>query len=368
MDLEFHQLDLRYEGLRVRRPERERRLLSSLAERGQQVPMVVIALPAERDRYVLIDGYKRLRALRKLGRDTVRVTVWAMEESEALVLDRSLRRSEAETALEQGWLLRELHEHWAMRLEDLARQFDRSESWVSRRLALVKELPDSVQEWVREGRIGSHAAMKYLVPMARAKVQDCLRLAQEIARHRFRTREVEALYVGWRDGSFSLRQRILQDPQLFLRARREMAQEEPVATVQAWSATLDRLADSAQRVQQQWHEVSAALGPAEKQNSWECLQTVLEGLHRLSESIGKEKEKQHVVSSSTYHHSGIASSGSEQASYRTDPEAFAVGRSQGHWIGLGGSAPHRPLGKSRALSAGDPATLCLLPGEPGPSP
>src|SRR5439155_1407258 len=36
MELEFHQLDLRYERLRVRQPARERRLLASLADPGQQ--------------------------------------------------------------------------------------------------------------------------------------------------------------------------------------------------------------------------------------------------------------------------------------------------------------------------------------------
>ena len=75
MELEFHQLDMRYEGLRVRRPERERRLLSSLAERGQQVPIVVIGLTEEANRFLVIDGYKRIRALRRLGQDTVRATV-----------------------------------------------------------------------------------------------------------------------------------------------------------------------------------------------------------------------------------------------------------------------------------------------------
>jgi len=87
MNLEFHQLDLRYEGLQVRRPDRERRLLASLAERGQQIPIVVIALTDEPNRFLVIDGYKRIRALRRLGHDTVRVTVWDMEETEALVLD-----------------------------------------------------------------------------------------------------------------------------------------------------------------------------------------------------------------------------------------------------------------------------------------
>ena len=39
VELEFHQLALRYERLRVVRPEAERRLLASLAEVGQQVPL-----------------------------------------------------------------------------------------------------------------------------------------------------------------------------------------------------------------------------------------------------------------------------------------------------------------------------------------
>src|SRR5215469_11122027 len=42
VQLEFHQLELRYERLRMVRPEQERRLLASLAEVGQQVPIVVV--------------------------------------------------------------------------------------------------------------------------------------------------------------------------------------------------------------------------------------------------------------------------------------------------------------------------------------
>lgn len=57
MELEFHQLDLRYEALRVRRADVERWLLGSLSESGQQVPIVVVALSDEPVRYVVIDGY-----------------------------------------------------------------------------------------------------------------------------------------------------------------------------------------------------------------------------------------------------------------------------------------------------------------------
>ena len=43
MNVELHQLDLRYEKLRTHKPEAERKLVGSLAEIGQQVPVVVVA-------------------------------------------------------------------------------------------------------------------------------------------------------------------------------------------------------------------------------------------------------------------------------------------------------------------------------------
>src|SRR5213592_3597944 len=134
MKLEFHQLDRRYEHLRARSPERQRCLLASIAASGQQTPVIVVGIANQPERYPVIDGYKRIAALQQLGRDTVDAVVWPMNEVQALVLDRSLHWSEPESALEEGWLLAELEQRFGYGLEDLARQFDRSVSWVSRRL------------------------------------------------------------------------------------------------------------------------------------------------------------------------------------------------------------------------------------------
>src|SRR5664280_3579815 len=133
MQLEFHQLDRRGEHLRVRRPERQRRLLASLATAGQQTPIVVVAVAGQVDRYLVIDGYQRIAALQQLGRDTVEAVVWSLSEVEALLLDRSMRWGDHETALEEGWLLVELEQRFGYELEEVARRFDRSTSWVSRR-------------------------------------------------------------------------------------------------------------------------------------------------------------------------------------------------------------------------------------------
>jgi ParB-like chromosome segregation protein Spo0J len=89
-----------------------------------------------RPSFILIDGYKRVRALKRLARDTIRATSWQMAEPEALLLERSLRRG-SEDALDQAWLLAELQERYHWSLEELARRFERSKSWVSGRLALL---------------------------------------------------------------------------------------------------------------------------------------------------------------------------------------------------------------------------------------
>src|SRR3974377_337039 len=183
MQLEFPQRDRRWEHLRVRHPGRQRRLLASLAESGQQTPIVVVATEGAAERYVVIDGYKRIAALEQLSRDSVEAVVWPMSEAAAVVLDRSLRLSEHETTLEVGWLLAELEQRFGYSLDELARRFDRSVSWVSRRLALVELLPESIQQQVRDGQILAQVAMKFLAPAARKSLDDCQRMAAIFAEH-----------------------------------------------------------------------------------------------------------------------------------------------------------------------------------------
>ena len=57
MQLEFHQLNLQWEHLRVREPHRQLHLLASLAESGQQTPIVVVTAKEANDRYLVIDGH-----------------------------------------------------------------------------------------------------------------------------------------------------------------------------------------------------------------------------------------------------------------------------------------------------------------------
>jgi len=259
MELEFHQLERRYEALRRRDPERERRLVASLAERGQQQPIVVVT--GEDGRLAVVDGYKRVRALQTLRQDTVLATRWELGEADALVLERLMRAGDADDALEQGLVLRELRERFALTEAELAERFDKSVSWVSRRLALLEALPAEAQESVRGRKIGAHAAAKYLVPLARAKREECVALVKALAPRTATSREVASLYEALVSGSEQTRALVLRDPWLFLRAQAEAkrAKQRERTPHEVLLGELGAVAGIARRARRRLGEVAAQL-------------------------------------------------------------------------------------------------------------
>jgi ParB-like chromosome segregation protein Spo0J len=146
VEIDLHQFDLRHRDLRIIDGDRRRRLIGSLAEIGQQVPVVVIA---EGDRFVLIDGYLRVDALARLHRDTAIATTWTMPEIDALVHHRHLAVA-GRTALEDAWLLGRLRQH-GLSMDQIGRRLCRSKSWVSHRLGLLDALVGDREEAQKSG-------------------------------------------------------------------------------------------------------------------------------------------------------------------------------------------------------------------------
>lgn len=366
MQLEFHQLDRRWEHLRVRRPHRQRRLMASLAESGQQTPIVVILSPDHRGRYLVIDGYKRIAALEQLGRDTVEAVVWPMGEAEALLLERSLRFSEHETALEQGWLLAEMEQRFGYGLDELARRFDRSVSWVSRRLALVELLPEAIQQQVREGKISAHVAMKFLVPVARINLEDCQRMAAAFAQHHCNTRQAGQLYAAWRGGPPVIRQRLLDEPALFFKAQR---QAEPKATAAPAAELLRDLEMAAAIVNRATRRLAGAaeMDGQQREATRRQIERMENQLRRLAGRIPQEQE-QHVEPSATHHDSGTERPGREPTRDRADVGNLPSDGAQSSAIKLEHGPGDIAGRESRTLPATDPGAFQHLQGESRASP
>jgi ParB/RepB/Spo0J family partition protein len=366
MDLEHHQLILRYEHLRVRCPERERRLLAALAEHGQQMPIVVVA-SEESGRFVVVDGYKRIRAMRRLGCDVVRAACWDLEEAEALLLGRLMRTAAEETAFEQGLWLREMHQRFGLSLEDLARRFDRSTSWVSRRLALVRDLPETIQARVLRGEIAPHAAMKGLVPLARANPEGCERLVEAIAGKKLSTRQIADLVAAFRSGGARTRALVLADPLLVLKARGERrepsAGERPLPGAELLH-DFDVLASVARRALKRLCEGAIVrLAAPEREEVFAGFHQVEREMDRLRRQVGKERED--AGSGAEDGDPGAASAGPGGPGDREGDGDRPRDGAQGGLLRLFGGAADGASGEGRAVPRADPGSLRELQGQPG---
>ena len=232
MELEFHQLERKYEGLRIAEAQRVAHLVASLCEHGQQQPVLVVRGSegaGGSERYVLIDGYARVAALERLNRDSVEATVLELSEAHALVLAFRLERNRARSVIEEAWLLRELICGHGIAQRDLALLVGRSPSWVCRRLGLIEVLPAIAEETVRAGRLPAQAAMKYLVPLARANRGHCEHLVEQIGRQRLSVRQLARLYAGWRAGNAEQRAAIVERPLLYLAVEEAPGNHAPAA-------------------------------------------------------------------------------------------------------------------------------------------
>jgi ParB family chromosome partitioning protein len=214
-------LDRKYESLRVHNQKEESRLVAVLAEQGEVSPVVVVESAESVGRYIVIDGHKRIRAAERVRHDVVEAVVWDHSEVDALVMMHQLQRPRERSSLEDAYLVQALVAEHGLQQIEVARKLGRSQSWVSRRLGLVKELPAWLQESVRKGELQCHAATKYFLPMARANRDDAERLAKNIAGLGLSTRQIADLYTAWMEGGDQARELVVCQPQTALRVRQE---------------------------------------------------------------------------------------------------------------------------------------------------
>ena len=382
MQLEFHQLERRLEHLRAHRPERHRRLLASLAGSGQQTPIVVVRAE-QPERYLVIDGYQRVAALEQLGRDTVEAVVWSLSEAEALLLDRSMRGGEQATALEEGWLLVELSQRFGYDQEELARRFDRSTSWVSRRMGLIELLPASVQQQVRSGAIAAHVAMKFLVPMARLGAEECCRMAEGFARYRMRSREAGLLYAAWRGATPAVGERLLDEPQLFLKTQWQREKSPSLPAMAELSRDLAVVVAIARRANRRLSGATVELNEPQCVETHQQIHLALEELGRLAVKIPHQHDPPHLAdpseelthrseqgavdaeSKSTRGDTGVACREGERAPDRSRVKGQPINGARGVALGYDGGAGDLSGRDLRAIPAADPGVVAALQGQSG---
>lgn len=220
-EVELHQLELRYAKTRILTRESICSLAASLHRFGQITPLVSVSSGP----LILIDGYRRVAALKHNGKDTALSEVWPCTEEEALLRLLVRSRDRKWEAFEEAGLLREILKGSDLSQARLAALLGKDPSWVARRLQLLDLLHEDWIELIRSGRISSWAASRVLVPLARANAEHALSLAQWIAREGTSTRDLEAWLKHYQKSNKSIRENLIREPSLFLKAARSKKEQ-----------------------------------------------------------------------------------------------------------------------------------------------
>jgi len=284
--LDLHTLIARFARLRLQEPGKLARLQRSIEQQGQLVP--VVAVPergAEPPQWVLIDGYRRLEALGRLGADRIWVDVWERSVDEALLACLARGPERSWEAIEEAALIAELAQRHS--LQTIARQLGRDVSWVSRRLSLLKALPEDLLNQVRQGRLSLWAATRILAPLARANSAHARTLIEQLEHQPLSTRALKRLYAQYQQATKVQRARLVENPGLFLEAlnsREELAAERRLAEGPegAWCKDLAIVAQILKRLLQQ---VPGLFAPPQAPDERERLQQAFAPLKTLFQRL-----------------------------------------------------------------------------------
>jgi ParB-like chromosome segregation protein Spo0J len=354
--LDLHQLQAPFRHTRVQRPAQIRRLMQSIDADGQRVPLAAVT---GSEQFILVDGYSRWEALQRLGRDTAVVEVWHEPLAGALIQVLARHQGRSFEPIEQAWMLSAAVAEGASQHE-LAHALGKDPSWVNRRLALLSQLGEPLQEAVRSGTLSSWAASRILVPLARANTTDAETLLASLQREPLSTRELNTWYQHYLQANRTVRARLLAQPRLFIQAK-ESANlpkgTDPEAQFHA------RLAQIRRELQTLTHSLPALLDPSPDAATLAALREA------VSKTTKAFSEMADAFRAATPEHSHTPRKGSGRAT--DQPPARAQSRDCTPGAGPGCPASGAPRGPdSDAIATAHLATARALlqgPGECGAS-
>lgn len=143
-------LDERLQRYRLVQPRLERTLAQSLERYGQISPVVICV---REQSYVLVDGFKRLRAARTLkGMEQLEARRIDVDEHGAKAAIYNLNRAgQRPVELEESWIVHALVREDGLSQVEAAQLLGRHKSWVNRRLAMLERLCEAAKEELRLG-------------------------------------------------------------------------------------------------------------------------------------------------------------------------------------------------------------------------
>jgi len=169
--------DERLQRYRLVQPRQERTLAQSMERYGQVSPVVICI---HEQTYVMVDGFKRLRAARKLkGVERLDARRIDVDEQGAKAAIYNLNRAgQRPVELEESWIVHALVREDGLSQVEAAQLLGRHKSWVSRRLAMLEQLCESAKEELRLGVL-LPAIARQLTRLPRGNQESALKTTRE---------------------------------------------------------------------------------------------------------------------------------------------------------------------------------------------
>ena len=185
-DIEVSKMGERYAAFRIVSPKADTAMAKSMKKYGQLSPVVCARIG---DGYELVDGFKRLRACRRVGKETLKARILDATERVLKAAVIQLNRGRSISELEEAMVLSSLHREDGLSQTEIAVLLGRHKSWVSRRISLIERLSDEVRQDVRLGLLPQSMGRE-LAMLPRGNQKEA---ADAIIKHRLSTREAAKL-------------------------------------------------------------------------------------------------------------------------------------------------------------------------------
>lgn len=207
-EIELSSVNLRYESYRMKNLGQEKRLLTSILERGILEPLQGVDVGGER---ILLNGFKRYRSARKLKLGTIPYRSVGEDEASGIITVLRSSNDHALSILEQARFVDDLSAIHKLSVADIAELLSRSKSWVSMRLGLIKEMGEQVRERIFAGEFPVYSYMytaRQFMRMNGEGKQAVEDFVEAVAGKNLSTRDIESLAHGYFRGGEAIRAEI----------------------------------------------------------------------------------------------------------------------------------------------------------------
>lgn len=206
--VEISSFDLRYEDCRLKSPQTEKVLLTSILERGVRDPLQGVDVDGRR---ILLDGFKRYRCAKKLHIEILPYRSLGQDEVCGIIDLIRFSNVKSLGILEQARLIDELKTGHRMSHSDIAALLEKSRSWVSMRSGVIREMSEYVKRQVFAGEFPAYSFMYTLrrfIRMNTVKKSEIEEFVRSVAGKHLSIRDIDLLAKGYFKGSDELRAQI----------------------------------------------------------------------------------------------------------------------------------------------------------------